>query len=192
MIENGGLQNMCNMEFCGVSDLNKTKPKLVQVKEIPYAKKSAMGAETAGMSEKKKRIAELKKQLLAPKPMKKRGGGADKPDEMTDKFKRVMDWGTPRLVTKNRQICLDGAAKQESRNLLMKFAGARKGEVDHTPTEKKEEFTSVTVQNFRKKMLDEELGMENLEMIKRESKKLSKADPLQDNMKYRKSSVAPT
>lgn len=27
--------------------------------------------------------------------------------EMEDKFKRVMDHGTPRLVTKNRQINMD-------------------------------------------------------------------------------------
>lgn len=28
-------------------------------------------------------------------------------DPMGDKFKRVMDWGTPRLVTKNRALVMD-------------------------------------------------------------------------------------
>ena len=31
----------------------------------------------------------------------------DDGDPMKDKFKRVMDWGTPRLVTKNRQLVMD-------------------------------------------------------------------------------------
>lgn len=47
---------------------------------------------------------------------------------MQDKFKRVMDWGTPRLVTKNRQLNLD-PAKAESRQFLMNIANVRKGVV---------------------------------------------------------------
>ena len=58
------------------------------------------------MTEKQKKIAELRKQLLAPQkkgagPIGKKLAGKDDADPM-DKFKRVMDWGTPRLVTKNR------------------------------------------------------------------------------------------
>ena len=32
---------------------------------------------------------------------------SDNDDPMGDKFKRVMDWGTPRLVTKNRALVMD-------------------------------------------------------------------------------------
>lgn len=49
--------------------------------------------------------------------------------EMQDKFKKVMDWGTPRLVTKNRQLNLN-PNNAESRSLLMKFANVRKGVVE--------------------------------------------------------------
>jgi hypothetical protein len=48
---------------------------------------------------------------------------------MSDKFKRVMDWGTPRLVTKNRLLNLD-PAKAESRNMLMNIANIRKGVIE--------------------------------------------------------------
>jgi hypothetical protein len=60
-------------------------------------------------------------------------------EEMQDKFKRVMDWGTPRLVTKTRQLNLD-ASKMESRNLLMKFANARNGKVDESLQKPKDGF----------------------------------------------------
>lgn len=94
------------------------------------------------MTEKQKKIADLKQQLLAEPANKKKpaaqpivGGGGkvqvQAPDDMQDKFKRVMDWGTPRLVTKTRHINMD-ASKQESRSLLMKFANVRKGVVDES------------------------------------------------------------
>lgn len=98
------------MEFCSQNDLNKNKPKLTIIKEVPFAKKNE-AASGNGQTEKQKRIADLKKQLLAPRalPNKKESGapgpaksGGGKNDDITDKFKRVMDWGTPRLVTKNR------------------------------------------------------------------------------------------
>jgi len=40
---------------------------------------------------------------------------------MGDKFKRVMDWGTPRLVTKNRQLEMDPKQLQ-SRSYLLNMA----------------------------------------------------------------------
>jgi hypothetical protein len=40
-------------------------------------------------------MASKKKTVNAPKK-------AEDNDPMGDKFKRVMDWGTPRIVTKNR------------------------------------------------------------------------------------------
>lgn len=63
------------------------------------------------MTEKQKRIADLRKQLLAPivpaKPDRPVAGGVNKLNfgargEPDNKFNRVMDWGTPRLVTKSR------------------------------------------------------------------------------------------
>jgi hypothetical protein len=58
------------------------------------------------MTEKQKRIAELKASLLAPmiKPLRRNlpAKKEDKNDDpMTNKFQRKMDWGTPRIVTKN-------------------------------------------------------------------------------------------
>ncbi len=67
------------------------------------------------LTEKQKRIAELKKSLLATQTKKKveasavtRQSNADE-NPMDNKFKRVMDWGTPRLVTKNRQLNMAGS-----------------------------------------------------------------------------------
>ena len=61
------------------------------------------------MTEKQKKIAALRAQLLAPQKKSDVGGGNKgmfqmnkKEVSMEDKFKRVMDHGTPRLVTKNR------------------------------------------------------------------------------------------
>ena len=64
------------------------------------------------MTEKQKRISDLKMQLLAPSVIKKNQfivinnniESTDEDDPMGNKFKRVMDWGTPRLVTKNREL----------------------------------------------------------------------------------------
>lgn len=49
---------------------------------------------------------------------------------MDNKFKRVMDWGTPRLVTKNRQLNMTG--KQiESRGMLLGMASIRSGNIQN-------------------------------------------------------------
>jgi hypothetical protein len=76
--------------------------------------------------------------------------------EMNDKFKKVMDWGTPRLVTKNRQLNLD-VAKLESRNLLMNLANVRKGVIEEKPNQPKQQFNTASVASFRKRMMEEEM-----------------------------------
>jgi len=113
------------------------------------------------MTEKQKRIAELKKQLLA-NPMKEKkvilsNNKGDKPenDPMSDKFKRVMDWGTPRLVTKNRQLAMDPKQLQ-SRSYLLNMAHSRKGVTDLKEDGPKQEFAQQSVSDFRKKMMEEE------------------------------------
>ena len=117
----------------------------MQIKEVPVQKKNEALAETAGMTEKQKKIADLKKSLLAPLVNKKptnapqKSSGGNGPIAVTagmeDKFKRVMDWGTPRVVTNKRQFNMEG--KQDSRNLLLKFATVRNGPVADQPTDKK-------------------------------------------------------
>ena len=68
----------------------------------------SIGIHHFGKTEKQKRIDALKKQLLNPGPKKVAAAPSvkqedkDSDDPMKSKYKRVMDWGTPRLVTKNR------------------------------------------------------------------------------------------
>lgn len=74
MIEDMGIQTNFSLEFASLNDINP-KAKLTQIKEVPFMKnnprlqqaadKSSEPAE-GQMTEKQKRIAELKKQLLAP------------------------------------------------------------------------------------------------------------------------------
>jgi len=100
-----------------------------------------------------------------------------------------MDWGTPRLVTKNRAVNLN-AKNLDARNLLMKFANARNGEVEETGDKPKQEFNQATVSNFRKKMMEEELNETN------SLKKSMSKDPVDvlegDKFDHRRSSVANT
>lgn len=93
-----------------------------------------------------------------------RAGAAAPKVDMMDKFKRTMHDGTPRLVlTKNRTLNMDGT-KADSRNLLMKFAQVRKGVNIEEKTDKpKQDFNTVSVQNFRKKMMEEEMKSEGAE-----------------------------
>ena len=44
---------------------------------------------------------------VKPKPVAPVTKKYDDDDPMKNKFKRVMDWGTPRIVTKNRTINMD-------------------------------------------------------------------------------------
>ena len=58
---------------------------------------------------------------------------------MDNKFKRVMDWGTPILVTKNRQLNMTG--KQiESRGMLLGMANIRTGNIQNVKAAPKQEF----------------------------------------------------
>ena len=58
---------------------------------------------------------------------------------MDNKFKRVMDWGAPRLVTKNRQLNMTG--KQiESRGMLLGMANIRTGNIQNVKAAPKQEF----------------------------------------------------
>lgn len=83
------------------------------------------------------------------------GGGAAGGAEDGDKFAKRMDWGTPRLVTKNRQLVVDQKTMQQ-RALLHGIASIRTGVVTDKVEEKKEEFKAVSVSNFRARMLEEE------------------------------------
>lgn len=62
--------------------------------------------------------------------------GMNKIERGDDKYKGVMDWGTPRLVTKNRQLVMDPKQMQQ-RNFLHQMAAERKGIVQGKEEEKK-------------------------------------------------------
>lgn len=81
----------------------------------------------------------------------------DKPGagEEGGKFNKVMDWGTPRLVTKNRALVMDTKQMQQ-RAFLNNIASIRTGPVADKVEEKKGDFKAVTVNNFRERMLQEE------------------------------------
>jgi hypothetical protein len=74
---------------------------------------------------------------------------------MDNKFKRVMDWGTPRLVTKNRQINMTGK-QLESRGLLLSMASVRTGNIQKVEAKPKQEFSQSSATSFRKRMMEEE------------------------------------
>ena len=73
----------------------------------------------------------IKERLLQPLP--ERGkviasmglGGQDKEDP-DDKFKKQMAWGTPRLVTKNKNLIMDENQLRQ-RSYLLNVAAERKG-----------------------------------------------------------------
>ena len=75
--------------------------------------------------------------------------------ENDSKFNKVMDWGTPRLVTKNRALVMDTKQIQQ-RAFLHNIAGIRNGPVPDVVEEKKGDFKAVSVVNFRERMLQEE------------------------------------
>lgn len=78
------------------------------------------------------------------------GDGAEE-----DKHKKVLAWGTPRLVTKNRQLVVDQKTMQQ-RALLQNIASIRTGPVAEKVEEKKTDFKAVSVSDFRARMLQEE------------------------------------
>lgn len=109
----------------------------------------------ATMTARQREIENLRQSLLAPQPKP----GVQKPQEESQpeesKYQRAMDWGTPRLVTKNRQIVMD-QNQLKSRAFLQNMAAERKGQATLPVPEKKQEFAPVSVSNFRQKMLEEE------------------------------------
>ena len=76
---------------------------------------------------------------------------------MENKFRRVMDWGTPRLITKNRALTMN-QKQMESRSLLLKSAGIRAipGGRGQDEQKTKTGYTNESVTNFRKRMMEEE------------------------------------
>jgi len=84
---------------------------------------------------------------------------------MDSKFKRVMDWGTPRLVTKNRQLNMTG--KQiESRGMILGMANIRTGNIQNVKAAPKQEFAQTSISSFRKKMMEEEKQSEQMHQDK--------------------------
>ena len=79
------------------------------------------------------------------------------------KFKRVMDWGTPRLVTKNRALTLNQKGS-EARSRLLTMAG-----INRAPKQekKKQDFEMASVTNFRRRMQEEEKASEGSNMLTR-------------------------
>ena len=116
------------------------------------------------MTEKEKRIKALRDSLLAPaEPRRKKQTAAnDTGINMDNKFARKMDWGTPRLVTKNRMLKIEDPKTLASRKFLLNMANSRKGNnIAELPVKKTAGFANSSVSNFRKKMLEEELADES-------------------------------
>lgn len=95
--------------------------------------------EEGQMTEKQKRIAELKKNLLAPSQPKKYVTKKEAAPEvdMEKKFDRVMDHGTPRLVVGPRSSFQMDTRQMAARNKLQQIAGLSKP----IGNEPKQEFT---------------------------------------------------
>lgn len=97
---------------------------------------------------------------------------------MEDKFKRVMDHGTPRLVTKNRQLNMD-TGSMKSRQLLLGIANVRTNDkVDDKSIlgKKGPSFAKASVANFRQKMLMEEKESEMEEMKQKQEEAKASAN----------------
>ena len=109
------------------------------------------------MTARQREIENLRQSLLAPlpKPASLQKEQQQPSEAEESKYQRAMDWGTPRLVTKNRQIVMD-QSQLKSRAFLQNMAAERKGQASMPAEEKKQEFAPVSVSNFRQKMLEEE------------------------------------
>ena len=143
------------LEYCDDNDFSRNgQPTRTAIKETPFLKNN-LKREQENMTEREKKIAELKRQLLAPaapkvKPQKKEEGPA-----MEDKYKRVMDWGTPRLVSKNKLTL--NQAQMESRSVLVGIANVRRGNVEPAKAKKPTGgFNQVSLVNFQKRLQQEE------------------------------------
>ncbi len=67
-----------------------------------------------------------------------------------------MDHGTPRLVTKNRNLQIKDPKALQSRNMLLNLANQRKGLAELPQLEKKQDFNQNSVKSFRQRMMEEE------------------------------------
>ena len=88
---------------------------------------------------------------------------------MQDKFKRVMDWGTPRLVTKNnnhRGLNLN-TVNMASRSTLLNYSNIRNGKVPVAEKKGPKDFQQSSITNFRKAMIEEEKASESDIMTKK-------------------------
>lgn len=104
---------------------------------------------------------------------------------MQDKFKRVMDWGTPRLVTKNanhRGLNMNNVNMQ-SRSQLLNIANIRQGKMPVPEKKGPKDFQVSSIANFRKAMLEEEKASEGDVMVK---KNLAQKSDLQGNPSFSK------
>lgn len=136
------------------------------------------------MTEKEKRIAELKKQLLAPQQPRRRPNAPavskGKESDMQDKFKRVMDWGTPRLVTKNnnhRGLNMNNV-NMASRSQLLNIANIRTGKLPVPEKKGPKDFQQSSIANFRKAMLEEEKASEGDVMVKKNLAQRAEGDAI--------------
>ena len=95
---------------------------------------------------------------------------------MDSKFKRVMDWGTPRLVSKTRSLTM--SAKQlQSRQLLLKTAGVKSVLREEDAGTSTTGYTNSSVNSFRKRMMEEEKRSEAQDMQHRNLARKSLANP---------------
>ncbi|CDW88486.1 UNKNOWN [Stylonychia lemnae] len=179
LIKQMRIEQIANLEYRNESEHAKLKPTREMIKEVAYVKNNPREKELIGindqaadqtetrqvpatMTARQREIERLKNSLMQPMPGKPIGGTAavgiqklqdNGPEE--NKFLRNMDWGTPRLVTKNRNLVMD-QNQLKQRNFLQNMAMERKGIASGIQEERKQDFAPVSVKNFREKMLLEE------------------------------------
>jgi hypothetical protein len=87
---------------------------------------------------------------------------------MQDKFKRVMDWGTPRLVTKNNHRGLNlNSVNMASRSTLLNISNIRNGKMPVAEKKGPKDFQQSSITNFRKAMIEEEKASEGDVMVQK-------------------------
>lgn len=131
-----------SLTFRNEEEAAKLKPNKSYPKEVPFNKNnpkekemqaSAPHADSGAgqaqpMTQRQREIEALKRSLLAPPGQRGVVAPAPPQKEEEKKFNKVMDWGTPRLVTKNRELVMNAKTMQQ-RELLNKFASIRNGPV---------------------------------------------------------------
>ena len=79
-----------------------------------------------------------------------------------------MDWGTPRLVTKNNHRGLNlNNTNMASRSHLLNFANIRNGQVPVAEKKGPKDFQQSSIANFRSRMIEEEKASEGDVMVKK-------------------------